>query len=62
MDSFLPPDSPLMRRNANLLHSLGDLRAAGKQFAIRAGREALQNIDRESPINLCEIDKVPAST
>ncbi|OQV04572.1 Fungal specific transcription factor domain-containing protein [Cladophialophora immunda] len=54
---FLPFDSPLARQNASLLQSLGDLRALGRQWAIRAGKEVLQDIDQPTfeSVQTCEM-------
>jgi hypothetical protein len=41
---FLPCGSPLARKNASLLHSLGDLQSLGQQWATQAGKEALPEV------------------
>ena len=55
--SFLPVDSSFTRRHTSLLAPLGDLRALGRQWAIRAGREVLQNIDQPTfeSVQTCEM-------
>lgn len=55
--SFLHPTSTITRRNTYLLQPLGDLRALGRQWAIRAGKDVLQGIDQPSfeSVQTCEI-------
>ena len=55
--SFLPPASAIARRNTNLLQPLGDLKSLGRQWAIRAGKQVLQNIDQPSfeSVQTCEM-------
>ena len=54
---FLPFESPLIGRNATLLQPLGDLRALGRRWAVRAGKEVLQNIDQPTfeSVQTCEM-------
>ncbi|KIY01449.1 uncharacterized protein Z520_03001 [Fonsecaea multimorphosa CBS 102226] len=54
---FLPFDSPLAQQNAALLQPLGDLTALGRQWAIRAGKEVLQDIDQPTfeSVQTCEM-------
>ena len=57
VSSFLPQTSAITRQNANLLQPLGDLRALGRQWAIQAGKEVLQDIDQPSfeSVQTCEM-------
>lgn len=57
MFSFLPPTSSLVGQNASILLPLGDIRALGRQWAIRAGKEVLQNIDQPTfeSVQTCEM-------
>ena len=56
--SFLPPTAILTRQNINLLQPLGgDLKALGRQWAVRAGKEVLQDIDQPlfESVQTCEM-------
>jgi hypothetical protein len=55
--SFLPAGSHLMKSNAGILQPLGDLRAAGRRWAIRAGHEVLRDIDQPTfeKVQTCEM-------
>ncbi len=46
VSSFLKAGSSIQRQNAKLLDMLGDLKSLGQQWAARASREVLQDIDR----------------
>ena len=55
--SFLHSTSAISKQDVNLLQPLGDLRALGRQWAIRAGKEVLQDIDQPSfeSVQTCQI-------
>ncbi|KUJ09191.1 uncharacterized protein LY89DRAFT_763921 [Mollisia scopiformis] len=45
---FLHPTSSIAIRNSKLLQPLGDIRSLGRQWAIQAGKEVLQDIDQST--------------
>lgn len=55
--SFLAPRSSLLDRYAEGLRSVGDLRAAGRRWALQAARKVLQDIDQPTfeSVQTCEM-------
>jgi len=55
--SFLCNSSPLAEQNRDILRPFGDIKALGRQWAVRAGREILQDIDQPTfeKIQTCEV-------
>ena len=55
--SFLPSSSTLAKRHASLLRPLGDVQAMGRQWALQAGKEVLQDIDQPcfESVQTCEV-------
>ncbi|KIW11569.1 hypothetical protein PV08_10870 [Exophiala spinifera] len=44
--SFLTPSSKIFQDNLDLVRPFNDMRGLGRQWAIRAGKEVLQDIDQ----------------
>ncbi|KIW43418.1 hypothetical protein, variant [Exophiala oligosperma] len=46
ISSFLTPSSKVLQENLDLIRPLGDMRSLGRQWAIHAGKQVLQDIDQ----------------
>ncbi|KEF52228.1 uncharacterized protein A1O9_11855 [Exophiala aquamarina CBS 119918] len=57
LGSFLCNPSALAEQNRDILRPLGDIKALGRKWAIRAGKEVLQDIDQPTfeKVQTCEI-------
>lgn len=57
MGSFLCAPSSLAEQNRGILRPLGDIKALGRNWAIRAGKSVLQDIDQPTfeKIQTCEV-------
>lgn len=55
--SFLPRESTVVTRHADILLPLGDLRVLGRQYALHAGRIVLQDVDQPTfeSVQTCEM-------
>lgn len=55
--SFLSPRSTLLGRYAEVLRPVGDLRAAGRRWALQAARDVLQDVDQPTfeSVQTCEM-------